>query len=84
MSEEQNTVITLEGEDGSSYRCTLLDIFEFEENAYALLLNMDDNNLVIMRLIERDNQTVLQTIESDEEYERVSTHVVEIVSEDET
>jgi hypothetical protein len=84
MSEEQNEVITLEGEDGSSYRCTLLDMFEFEENAYALLLNIDNNNLVVMRLIERDDQTVLQTIESDEEYERVVTYVVEIVSKDET
>ncbi len=83
MSEEQNAVITLEGEDGSSYRCTLLDMFEFEENTYALLLNMDNNNLVVMRLIERDDQTVLQTIESDEEYERVVAYVVEKVGKDE-
>lgn len=81
--------ITLEGEDGKSYQCELLNIFEFENQEYALLLKGEepkdvetaDGCLVIMRLIERDEQSIFQTIESDEEFERVVAHVEELAKQ---
>lgn len=90
-AQSEEAMITLEGEDGQSYTCQILDIFDFEEQAYALLLKMggekdgvkgaedeEDGSLVIMRLIERDDQSIFQTIESDEEFDKVVAHVEEL------
>jgi uncharacterized protein YrzB (UPF0473 family) len=88
--EEQASVITLEGDDGHSYSCQILDIFNFEQKEYALLLNLGETNseggenenqgsIVVMRLTERGDQSIFQTIESEEEFERVIAHVEEMV-----
>ncbi len=96
-AQSEEAMITLEGEDGQSYTCQILDIFDFEEQEYALLLKMggekgeskgeddEDGSLVIMRLIQRDDQSIFQTIESDEEFDKVVAHVEELarMSEDE-
>lgn len=93
QTQQDEAVITLEGEDGHSYSCQILDIFEFENQEYALLLKMgggaapegeeeeEDGSLVIMRLITRDDQSIFQTIESDEEFDRVVKHVEERAQE---
>ncbi len=88
--EEQ--VITLEGEDGHSYVCRILGLFEYEEKEYALLLNMgeagkteentdEEPNTVVMQLITKDDQAVFRTIENDEEFERVINYVRELANE---
>jgi uncharacterized protein YrzB (UPF0473 family) len=92
--EQDEAIITLEGEDGHAYSCQILDIFEFDNQEYALLLKKSDNesetqdedeegSLVIMRLIQRDDQSIFQTIESDDEFERVVRHVEEIARQSE-
>lgn len=79
-------IYTLESEDGQSYTCELLYVFDFEENTYALLLKIgeegseaeladDEQNLVIMRCFERGSDTIFQTIESDEEFDKVREFV---------
>jgi uncharacterized protein YrzB (UPF0473 family) len=86
--------ITLESEDGTSYACRILGVFEFEEKEYALLLNLGnsenpqeqaeegkDASTVIMQLIEKDDQAIFRTIESDEEFERVVAYVKELASD---
>jgi Protein of unknown function (DUF1292) len=94
QTQQEEAIITLEGEDGHSYSCQILDIFEFENQEYALLLKMGDNkvesadedeegSLVIMRLIQRDDQSIFQTIESDDEFEKVVRHVEEIARQSE-
>lgn len=86
--EEQ--VITLEGEDGHSYVCRILGLFEFEEKEYALLLNMgevgqegqeEEPSTVVMQLITKDDQAVFRTIESDEEFNRVIEHVRQLANQ---
>ncbi len=89
-TQPEEAMITLEGEDGQSYTCQILDIFDFEDQEYALLLKMggekaeskaeddEDGSLVIMRLIQRDDQSIFQTIESDEEFDKVVAHVEEL------
>ena len=85
--EEQ--VITLEGEDGHSYVCRILGLFEFEEKEYALLLNMgeagkdpdEEPSTVVMQLITKNDQAVFRTIENDEEFDRVIAYVRELAIE---
>ncbi len=75
--------ITLESEDGRSYVCKILGVFNYENKEYALLLKMadggeeeaDGESTVIMQLIEKDDQAIFRTIESDEEFERVVAFV---------
>jgi uncharacterized protein YrzB (UPF0473 family) len=93
QTQQDDAMITLEGEDGNSYSCQILDIFEFENQEYALLLKVgetkteaaedEDGSLVIMRLIQRDDQSIFQTIESDEEFEKVVAHVEELARQSE-
>ncbi|HEY9772873.1 MAG TPA: DUF1292 domain-containing protein [Planktothrix sp.] len=89
QTQQDEAIITLEGEDGHSYSCQILDIFDFEGQEYALLLKMgeakaetaeedEEGSLVIMRLIQREDQSIFQTIESDDEFERVVAHVEEL------
>jgi uncharacterized protein YrzB (UPF0473 family) len=94
--QQEDTVITLEGEDGSSHSCQLLNIFEFEGHDYALLLKLnegaepsenqsesEEGSLVIMRLVQRDDQSIFQTIESDEEFNKVVSHIEEMARPEE-
>lgn len=92
--QQEEAMITLEGEDGHSYSCQILDIFDFEKQEYALLLKMSDQkgenteedeegSLVIMRLIQREDQSIFQTIESDEEFEKVVAYVEELARQSE-
>lgn len=94
--QEEAAMITLEGEDGHSYPCQLLDIFQFEEQEYALLLKMDElkaseegsdeedeGSLVVMRLIQRDDQSIFQTIESEDEFARVVAHLEDLARSNE-
>lgn len=84
QTQPEEAMITLEGEDGQAYTCQILDIFDFEDQEYALLLKMggdeedEEGSLVIMRLIQREDQSIFQTIESDEEFDRVVAHVEEL------
>lgn len=85
--QEDLAIITLEGEDGSAYQCQILDVFEFEGKEYGILLKLkgegedaqedEEESLVIMHLIEKDNQSIFRTIESDEEFEKVVQFVEE-------
>lgn len=74
MPDEQ-VLITLESDHGQSIPCRLLDIIEFMNFEYALLLELADESLVIMRMRVKNGETVFQTIESDEEFNRVVQHV---------
>jgi hypothetical protein len=75
---KQHATITLWSEDGRPYTCELLGVFEFEHRDYALLLRQDASPnaaTVLMRVVVQDDQSIFQTIESDEEFAGVSAHV---------
>ena len=98
-AEQDETLITLEGDDGQSYSCQLIDVFEFEKQEYALLLKTseseetkkqkdkankdepEDGSLVVMRLLQRDDQCIFQTIEDDQEFEKVIAYIEELAQQ---
>ncbi len=99
-AQQDENLITLEGDDGHSYSCQLIDIFEFEKQEYALLLKEvdlgqkkpgpgsktkeaeeEEGAIIVMRLIQRDNQYIFQTIENDQEFERVISYVEELAAQ---
>ena len=85
---DQPYIITLEGEDGSSHQCQIIDIITLDGNEYGILLKLndegkedDEESLVIMKLLSRDDQSIFRTIESDEEFERVLKYVEKLARE---
>jgi len=97
-AEQDETLITLEGDDGHSYSCQLIDVFEYEKQEYALLLKTpeedpegnnkakkdgepEEGSLVVMRLLQRDDQCIFQTIEDDQEFERVISYIEELAQQ---
>ncbi len=86
-TEEENQIIETETEDGEKVQFELFDIIEFEEKEYALLIPVDDESseeseLVLMRLTKEGEEYVFETIEDDNEFERVSEYIESIEDED--
>lgn len=71
--------VELEAE-GESYVCEVLEIFEVGEKSYAFLMNVATEDLVMMHLIETDKGAVFRVIESDEEFDRVTSYAKAVLS----
>lgn len=85
MNEDQ--IIETVTEDGEVVQFRLFDIIEFEEKEYALLLPVEDNDdedseIVLMRLTKEDDDYLFETIDDDEEFERVSEYIESIDDEE--
>lgn len=88
--EEENQIIETVTEDGEKVQFELFDIIEFEEKEYALLLPVGDDaqddedeaELVLMRLLKEDDGYTFETIDDDDEFERVSAYIEDIEDED--
>ena len=79
MADETNDLITLVDEDGQEHQFSLVDLIEFEEHRYALMIPADDKpsaeeeeEAYIFRLETDDkDEEVLVDIEDEDEFERV-------------
>lgn len=72
--EELESQIILIDEDGNEVEFEIIDVIQFEETHYAILLpkeENDDESALIFRVVEEDGEDILSEIESDEEWERV-------------
>ena len=79
---DYDNVIEITDETGNSIKCELYDIVEFEGNQYAVLAELDDDELesddpelVLMKYSEEDGSSYFETISDDEEFERVSEYI---------
>ena len=79
MAEEENNLIEITDEEGNVLKCGLYDIIEFEGNQYAVLLEAeydeDEPEMVLMRYSEEDGESYFETIDDDEEFEKVSQYI---------
>ena len=82
--EEQ--IIELIDEDGEPCQFELIDIVEYEGKEYGLLLPVDDEDetlidneeekeVILMRLNKIMNEYVFETIDSDEEFQKVAEYI---------
>lgn len=84
----EDQIIETMTDDGEKVQFRLFDIIEFEEKEYALLLpvdeeDSDDAELVLMRLIKEEDDYLFETIEDDEEFDRVSEYIESIDDDEE-
>ena len=87
MENEENQLIETVDENGNVITFELFDIVEVDAQEYALLLPSEDSDneeaeLVIMRLIKDGEDYIFETIESDEEFEKVAEYVESLSSEE--
>ena len=84
--EIENNIIEVIDDDGSTIKCELYDIIEFEEKQYALLVEVDnkdeDPEVVLMRFIEEGEEVFFETIEDDEEFEKVQAYIESLEDEE--
>lgn len=81
---EENKIIETIDEEGNSVRFELYNIVEFEGKDYALLLPLgeEEQELILMQIIIDGEEYSFETIEDDEEFERVSEYIENLEDEE--
>ena len=86
MADEDQIIETID-ENGNVIKFELFDIVEVDEQEYALLLPVDEEEesteVVLMRLSKEGEEYLFETIEDDEEFEKVAAYVESMEDEDE-
>ena len=88
MENEENQLIETVDEDGNVVSFELFDIVEVDEQEYALLLpsedaENEDAELVIMRLTKEGEEYIFETIDDDDEFNKVANYVETLADEEE-
>lgn len=77
MAEEEQIIETVD-ENGNVVKFELFDIVEVDEKEYALLLPTDEDDadeVVLMRISKDGEEYLFETIDDDEEFEKVAEYV---------
>ena len=77
MTEEEQIIETVD-ENGNVVKFELFDIVEVDEKEYALLLPVDEDDsdeVVLMRITKDGEEYLFETIDDDEEFEKVAQYV---------
>ncbi|CDE42842.1 uPF0473 protein Desca_2226 [Clostridium sp. CAG:768] len=86
MADEDQIIETID-ENGNVIKFELFDIVEVDEQEYALLLPVDEEEesteVVLMRLSKEGEEYLFETIDDDEEFEKVAAYVESMEDEDE-
>lgn len=87
MAEEENNLIELTDEEGNVIKCALYDIIDFEGKQYAILADMshaedEQYETIIVTYTEEDGMSYFETIDDDEEFDRVSEYVDKLLEEE--
>ena len=96
MTEKNDDIIEMTDEEGKTYKAEIVELIEFEDKEYAVLSELDDkkhcdceddecnsNDYVLMRVIKDGEDFAFETIDDDEEFERVSAYIDELAEETE-
>ncbi len=85
MADEDQIIKTVD-ENGNEVNFELFDIVEVDEQEYALLLPVEEeegDEVVLMKLTKDGEEYLFETIDDDEEFEKVAAYVESMEDEDE-
>lgn len=83
MEEKELQIITTVDEDGKEINLKLYDIVTVDELEYALLLpenadeNSDEEEIVLMRLKQENDEYVFEAIDDDDEFDLVAQAIID-------
>lgn len=79
MAIDEENIIEITDDDGTVIKCELYDIVEFEGKQYALLVETDSKEeepeVVLMRYTEEGEEVFFETIDDDDEFEKVQEYI---------
>ena len=79
MAEIKDNIIETTDEEGNVIKFELFDVIEFNEQEYALLLPVDeeeeDPEMVLMRVVTEGDEYSFETIVDEEEFEAVAEYI---------
>lgn len=86
MAKENDQLIETVDENGNVITFELFDIVEVESQEYALLLPTDseageEDEIVLMRLSKDGEDYIFETIDNDEEFDKVAAYVESLEDE---
>lgn len=81
---DHHETILLTTDDGEQINCRVLGTFDVEQKTYIAMLPEDGEDVFVYAFTEDGDSIQLDRIESDEEYEAVSTAFMALWGEDET
>lgn len=83
MADEDQIIETVD-ENGNVVKFELFDIVEVDEKEYALLLPIEEegDEVVLMRLSKDGEEYLFETIDDDEEFEKVAQYVESMEDEE--
>lgn len=81
--DHEDQTMTLVLDDGSELKCTVIDIFDLDEDrAYIALLPIGEEEVLLYKYVENEDESFeLLNIESDEEFEEVENAFFELYDE---
>ena len=90
MTDNENAdIIETIDEEGNTIKFQLFDVIEYDEQEYAMLLPLDeeqededDPELVLMRLVSDGEEYSLETIDDEDEFNEVSEYIESLGDED--
>ncbi len=88
MENEERQLIETVDEDGKVINFELFDIVEVDNQEYALLLPADDDEdsedseIILMRLTKDGEDYLFETIEDDEEFNKVEEYIKTLEDEE--
>lgn len=77
MADEDQIIETVD-ENGNVVKFELFDVVEVDEQEYALLLPVEDeesDEVVLMRLTKDGDEYLFETIDDDDEFDKVAKYV---------
>ena len=94
MSEENQELeqqyVEIVGEDGTTEKCEIYDVIDFEDKTYALLLPLSEDEdgeeaeVIVMEYVEEsENDGYFQNIEDEAEFQRVCDYIESLEDEEE-
>lgn len=89
MADEEKQLIETVDEDGNVINFELYDIVEVEGQEYALLIpaeangDVDEEEFVLMKLYQEGEDYVFESIDDDEEFNRVAEYIESMDIEEE-
>ena len=87
LENQNEQIIETVDEDGNVVKFELIDIIEYENKEYGILSPQEqeeneEDEVVVMRLKKEGEDFIFEYIEDDNEFERVTTYINELFSDD--
>ena len=82
--EQEQLYVEILLDDGSSAKCEIYDVVDFENKTYVLLFPLDDEDgeVFVMEYVEEGDEGYIQNIENEEEFNRVCEYLKSLADEE--